>query len=77
MEIIVKMVEWTKGHFEEVAKIIKERSKKQIEISERAKVATLPAFNMNLELCSDFADTFKERNPRFSEERFMNACISK
>jgi len=71
------MVEWTKGHFEEVARVVKEQSAKQIKNAEREDEAKIPFSILNLEICSEFAKDFEKENPRFDKDRFIKACVVK
>ncbi len=53
------MVNWTKGHFEKVAKIVDETIKEQ-EIKDK--------------VCKKFTDEFSKENPRFNKDKFLFAC---
>ncbi|MGC9309844.1 MAG: hypothetical protein ACP5D2_04085 [Candidatus Nanoarchaeia archaeon] len=71
------MLEFTKKHFQNISDIIREVTAKKVKMAERMRTASLPFFDMNLELCSEFSDFLEGTNPKFDRNKFMDACVFK
>jgi hypothetical protein len=64
---------WTKGTFEMVAKVLRERIEDAQDIH-TAEASMYPRIACVTEIARHFANEFTASNPRFDRARFLKAC---